>query len=299
MFPSNFGSTCQLGNVIAGMETPGKFLDHLVHLRISRVKSILLKVRGHIPLLLALQRWGQQILPLLCCSLWWICVAWRWKWCGNDGIDHGRRAQKLFLLVAKKSAYSGTKHACVYQRQVSIQRHLSWVAGSACQDSQMHRLYRFSVYMIYMAASRMKHLHLYTRHFQEKHYHTWSLPKISMSYVFLGSVNFCLIQGVQAGFSGIILTPDFMGQPFEHQIVYAAWQLEVGGGVVALCQCWDATTFCQCKGCFGFHWISILILVLFFFLSLSLFLTILYIRCSIIDLLSSCVSLFLDWRSWF
>lgn len=51
-----------------------------------------------------------------------------------------------------------------------------------------------------------------------------------MSYVFFGSVNFCLIQGVQAGFSGIILTPDFMGQPFEHQIVYAAWQLEVGGG---------------------------------------------------------------------
>ena len=35
---------------------------------------------------------------------------------------------------------------------------------------------------------------------------------------------------MQAGFSGIILTPDFMGQPFEHQIVYAAWQLEVGGG---------------------------------------------------------------------
>lgn len=87
-----------------------------------------------------------------------------------------------------------------------------------------------SVYMIYIAASRMKHLYLHTRHFQEKHYHTRSLPKISMSYVFLGSVNFCLIQGVQAGFSGIILTPDFMGQPFEHQIVYAAWQLEVGGG---------------------------------------------------------------------
>ena len=144
------------------METPGKFLDHLVHLRISRVKSISLKVLGHIPLLLALQRWGQQILPLLCCSLWWICVAWRWKWCGNDGIDHGRRAQKLFLLVykcfypfktkvemcckKKRLLYSGTRYACVYQRQVSIQRHLSWVAGAACQDSQMHRFFRFSVY---------------------------------------------------------------------------------------------------------------------------------------------------------
>lgn len=42
--------------------------------------------------------------------------------------------------------------------------------------------------------------------------------------VLLLVVNLC----VQAGFSGIILTPDFMGQPFEHQIVYAEeWRRSV------------------------------------------------------------------------
>ena len=150
------------------------------------------------------------------------------------------------------------------------------MAGSARQDSQMHRFFRFSVYMIYMTASRMKHLHLYTRHFQEKHYHTWSLPKISMSYVFLGSVNFCLIQGVQAGFSGIILTPDFMGQPFEHQIVYAAWQLEVGGGrsTVSVLRC---NYILSMQRMFWFSLDIYLNLGSFFFsLSLSLFNYIVY-----------------------
>lgn len=54
--------------------------------------------------------------------------------------------QKLRCVAKKRLLYSGTKHACVYQRQVSIQRFLSWVAGSACQDSQMHRFFGFSVY---------------------------------------------------------------------------------------------------------------------------------------------------------
>lgn len=119
-------------------------------------------------------------------------------------------------------------HVCIKGRFLFNAIYLEWQGLPAKTRRCIGSL--DSVYMIYIAASRMKHLYLYTRHFQEKHYHTWFLPKISMSYVFFGSVNFCLIQGVQAGFSGIILTPDFMGQPFEHQIVYAAWQLEVGGG---------------------------------------------------------------------
>ena len=127
--------------------------------------------------------------------------------------------------------------------------------------------------MIYIAASRMKHLYLYTRHFQEKHYHTRSLPKISMSYVFWVPWIFVWSKVCKQGFLASFLHLILWVSPsnIKLSMLPGSWKF---GGVVALCQCWDATTSCQCKRMFWFS-LDIYLCSCFFSLSLSLF----YIYC--------------------
>lgn len=124
-----------------------------------------------------------------------------------------------------------------------------------------------SVYMIYIAASRMKHLYLQLAIFRKNttipgpfrkypcHMFFW------VPWIFVWS-KVCK-QGFLASFLHLILWVS--PSNIKLSMLPGSWKL---GGVVALCQCWDATTSCRCKRMF---WFSLDIYLRPVFLSLSLF----------------------------